>query len=404
MTTKYNAFRVYSEAQGSTIKQSLINNTAQVYVNSFEDNAGYTTIIIDGVNTGVIITNGKDSTHKFILFLPNTTIPIGEIVTIATDTTPSTTQYWLVTDFIPSLISPKASIQLCNDTLNWQTSTGFKYSVPCVATRSLLTKMDIKESSYNVSLLEGEMNVFVTADIVTETIKADQRFYLGNQIYYVGGIDDISNIGIIRFSMKTTTKSENDNDTLRICDYVGEIDFDITNPSAELLVDGTLQVTSRFTLDDNIIINPGYVITYSSSDITKAIISVNGLILAKAIGSTIITATATASGNIVLTDTFTVTISASVIDNYVVTIDGDAEISYGGSKTYTAEVTNNGNVISQACTWSILSGSTYATILSSTGTSCVISNVASGTVVLKAEFGTGTVISGTKTIVCRGMW
>jgi hypothetical protein len=158
-------------------------------------------------------------------------------------------------------------------------------------------------------------------------------------------------------------------------------------------------------LQNNIIDNPGYIITYSSSDPLVATISDTGLITTKTIGNVNITVIATASDNPILRDIFSVTVSTSVVDNYVVIINGDAEISYGKSRSYTASVTNNSIPIVQLVTWSILSGSAYATITSFTETTCVLNNIASGTVVLKAEFTSGeNIISGTKTIMCRGMW
>jgi len=403
--TYYDNYITRITAYGDNSRETQINASVAVVNSLFANNPSYTTITIDSVSTGVILLDGKDSTHKFILFLPDTTIIIGEIVTITTTINSITNSaYWLVTDFVSSPISPKASIELCNETLKWQDSIGFKYSIPCIATRSLLTKMEIKETNYAISLLQGEMNVFVPNTPITETIIAQQKFYLGNYVYEVAGIDDISNIGIIRFSMKTSTKAESDNDTLRICNYKGEIDFTITNSNAELLVDDILQVTTQFTLNSNIII-PSYTITYSSDDITKVTVDSSGLITAVDIGSATITATATALNNTTLSDSFTITVSESVVDNYEIEITGDAEIPYGQSKTYTAVVRNNGIIVSgKNVTWSIFSGSSYASITSSTGTTCVLKNITNGTVVLKAQFGIETITSKTKSIICEGMW
>jgi len=380
---------------GSGIKETNENASKSAFTDVFDDISGNETIYIDGVATKVILISGKDSTHQIVQFLPSTTISIGEIVTI-------NTQYWLVTDFVSNPISPKASIELCNDTLYWQDSNGVVQYSHCVATRSLLTKMDIKESQYNISLLEGEMNCFVPNDALNETIRVDQRFYLGNYIYYVGGIDDISNIGIIRFSMKTTTIKENDNPTLRICDYIsGTYSVVINNGSTSTFgIDQDIQLEVDVFFGDTLITSP--VITYTNANDEVATVSTTGLVSTIGSGTTIVTVTGYG-----VSDTISITVTdESVVDNYVLVISGNDELGYAETYTYIPIITNNGIPDdTQTIIWSITSGSNYASIISSDSDSCVLQNIDVGTVVLRAEFTIdAVVIYGTKTINCKGMW
>ena len=393
--TYYDSYITRITAYGDNSRDAQIDASVAAVNSLFANNPSYTTITINSTSTEVILLDGKDSTHKFLLFLPSSTISIGEIVTI-------NSQYWLVTDFVSSPISPKASIELCNDTLYWQDSNGVVQSSHCVTTRSLLTKMDIKESQYNISLLEGEMNCFVPNNVLNETIKPDQRFYLGNYIYYVGGIDDISNIGIIRFSMKTTTIKENDNPTLRICDYVSDTYSIIINNGSTLSseINQDIQLSVDVFFGDVLITNP--VITYTTTDDEVATVSSTGLISTIKVGTTVVTATGygvSDSINITVTDEI-------VVDNYVLVISGNDELGYAETYAYTPVVSNNGNpVIDQTITWSLTSGSSYASIISSDSDSCVLQNVDIGSVVLRAEFTIdAVVVYGTKTITCKGMW
>ncbi len=382
-------------SNGNGIKATNENASKSAFIDVFDDISGNETIYIDGIATKVILINGKDSTYQIVQFLPSTTVSIGEIVTIGT-------KYWLVTDFVPNPISPKASIQFCNDTIKWQNASGFKYSIPCVATRSLLTKMDIKESSYNVSLLAGEMNVFVPNNEITETIKADQRFYLGNQIYNVTGIDDISNIGIIRFAMKTTTKSENDNDDERICDYISGTHSVVINNGAtgSFGIGQEIQIEVDVLFGDKLITDPEIIYTNANNEV--ATIDANGLLTTIGLGTTIVTATAYGAS-----DTMAITITDEVVtDNYLIIISGKEELPYGATEIYTAVVTNNGVPDeTKVVIFSITSGNDYANILSFTDLTCTLQNIAIGTLVLKAEFIDGKdTINDTKTILCRGMW
>jgi hypothetical protein len=176
-------------------------------------------VVIDGTTEQVVIqehTNplNADKIDKKLHCSLNSNIKTGSIVEWENEL------YLVMSKPESNLAYLKSKIVLCNENIKWQSPSGLIYSFPCVATRSLLTKMDIKESSYNVSLLEGEMNIFVPNNTITETIRPNQRFYLGNYIYDVEGIDDISNIGIIRLAMKVTTGTgtEADNVDLKICD------------------------------------------------------------------------------------------------------------------------------------------------------------------------------------------
>ena len=361
---------------------------------------GYS-VTIDGITEQVVIqehTNplNADRLDKKLHCDLDTLINTGSIIEF------NNKIFLVMSEPVNNLAYISAKIVECNETLKWQDSIGFKYSIPCIATRSLLTKMDIKETNYAISLLQGEMNVFVSNNITTETIIALQRFYLGNYTYEVSGIDDISNIGIIKFTMKTSTKAESDNDTLRICNYKGEIDFKITNSDAELLVDDTLPITTQFTLNSNII-NPPYTITYLSSDITKATVDSSGLITAVDVGSAIITATATALNNPTLSDSFNVTVSESVVDNYEIEILGDAEIPYGQSKDYTAVVRNNGIIdLNKPVTFSVIGS--YASIISQDDDSCVVKNINDGICTLKAVLDIDESITKEKSIICKGVW
>lgn len=385
-------------AQGGSISGSMSKSTKQAIIKSFKDSPSYKSVLINGIATDVRIIDGKDSSYKTMLLLPDTVLKYGEYIYYNLN-------YWLVTDFVNNEINPKALIQKCNHELKWQDSNGLIHIEPCIATRSLLTKMDIKENNkYGLVLLEGEMNIYVQSNINTCTIMADNRFYIGSQIYKVTGIDDVSDEGLLRFAMKIDIKNNNDNKILRICDYLGNIDFNITNISNAIIVGDILQIQHNFIFNGNIINNPGYTLTYSSSNSDIATISTSGLVSAISNGNVVITVVATCENNLTLTKTFEIIIQDVLPDNYIIAINGNSEIYVNSSETYTSVVMNNGVEVVESVTWIILSGNEYGIITSQGNNSCVVKNIGIGTIVLKAILDIDNTIIQTKIIECKGLW
>lgn len=383
-------------AQGGSISGSMSESTKQVIRKSFKDSPSYKSVLINGVATDARIIDGKDSSYKTMLLLPNTVLNNGIYIYYNLN-------YWLVTDFVQNEINPKALIQKCNHELKWQDSNGLICAEPCIATRSLLTKMDIIDNKYGIQLLEGEMNIYVQNNSNTCTIISGKRFYIGSQVYKVTGIDDVSDEGIIRFAMKVDVENNNDNRNLRICDYQSGIDFKITNILNTISIDDTLQIQFSFYFNGNIIDNPGYIITYSSSNTDIATISTSGLVSAISNGNAIITVVATLEDNLTFTDTFEIIIQDIVSDNYSIIINGNSEIIADSSEVYMAQVMNNNIEVNESVTWIIVSGSEYGSIKSHNN-SCTITNISIGTIVLKAILNIDNTITQTKTIQCKGLW
>lgn len=383
-------------AQGGSISGSMSESTKQVIRKSFKDSPSYKSVLINGVATDARIIDGKDSSYKTMLLLPNTVLNNGIYIYYNLN-------YWLVTDFVQNEINPKALIQKCNHELKWQDSNGLICAEPCIATRSLLTKMDIIDNKYGIQLLEGEMNIYVQNNSNTCTIISGKRFYIGSQVYKVTGIDDVSDEGIIRFAMKVDVENNNDNRNLRICDYQSGIDFKITNILNTISIDDVLQIQFSFYFNGNIIDNPGYIITYSSSNTDIATISTSGLVSAISNGNAIITVVATLEDNLTFTDTFEIIIQDIVSDNYSIIINGNSEIIADSSEVYMAQVMNNNIEVNESVTWIIVSGSEYGSIKSHNN-SCTITNISIGTIVLKAILNIDNTITQTKTIQCKGLW
>ena len=128
-----------------------------------------------------------------------------------------------------------------------------------------------------------------------------------------------------------------------------------------------------------------------------ASISASGVLTAKAAGK--VTVKATAKDGSGVSATYTVTVKPILVSS--ITISGDKEVKEGGKITLTATVKPD-NAENKGVTWSIQSGSSYASI-SSDG---VLTAKAAGKVTVKATAKDGSGVSATYTVTVKAgaMW
>ena len=128
-----------------------------------------------------------------------------------------------------------------------------------------------------------------------------------------------------------------------------------------------------------------------------ASISASGVLTAKAAGK--VTVKATAKDGSGVSATYTVTVKPVLVSS--ITISGDKEVKAGGKITLTATVKPD-NAENKGVTWSIQSGSSYASI-SSDG---VLTAKAAGKVTVKATAKDGSGVSATYTVTVKegAMW
>lgn len=157
-----------------------------------------------------------------ILFRPNQGLNLGTYVSFDGDT-------WMVYDKHGSQKSTKikVTVEKCNRTLKWKDKHGDIQEIDCIASATQLGskanqgKNDIEWNKYDVSLPLGYLFVFVEKNPITDTIKRNQRFIFGRNVYEVIGIDDTSLVdkngyGVIQYTTKVTTIQDKDDFANRI--------------------------------------------------------------------------------------------------------------------------------------------------------------------------------------------
>ncbi|MEK5036302.1 hypothetical protein MKY96_33155 [Paenibacillus sp. FSL R7-0302] len=202
---------------GNGDADAVFNHTMQIADRKFMNSPNARKVKINGIETDVRVLDGDTSQEKNLLLRPNTTADIGSLIEL------KDSEYWLAFDILGEEISPKLSIQSCNDYLRWIDANGLlhEHIVRAAATRS--TKYDIQTDKMQVEMLVGGIYAYVQANEETKTITSSQRFILGGSVYEVAGVDDVSNVnqygkGVLQITCKLTTRSAADDFTLRVAD------------------------------------------------------------------------------------------------------------------------------------------------------------------------------------------
>lgn len=158
-------------------------------------------------------------TLREVLFRPHQGLNTGTYVKFDGET-------WLVSDVWGSkeATNLKVLVQKCNRKLKWLDKNNAPQEVDCIASQSPLGskamqgKNDIEWNKFDVRLPLGQLYVFVEKNSLTSTLKMNQRFIFGGNVYEIFGIDDTTSVdkngfGIIQLTIKVTTKQDADNFT-----------------------------------------------------------------------------------------------------------------------------------------------------------------------------------------------
>lgn len=97
-------------------------------------------------------------------------------------------------------------MRLCNESLKWNS-----FDYPCIIDKTFSLS---ENTTQNVTTVDGQLYAMTQYNSDTLSIKASQRFILGNHAYEVIGSDDVSNVyqgkGLIIFTLKRVELSDSD--------------------------------------------------------------------------------------------------------------------------------------------------------------------------------------------------
>jgi DNA gyrase inhibitor GyrI len=209
-------FRNRMSKQGINESDSILNATFELANREFTNSPTFKVVKVNGADVDARLLDGSTGIIKYLLLRPKSTLNIGDYVEIDS-------RYWMVFDFNGEGISPKATIQACNEMMSWEDANGVIHKYPTLATATRNTKFDIASDRMQVQMLQAGIYAYLPYNEVTKDVRTSQRFIFGDRVYEISGTDDLTmidenRVGIIQFSCKITTKTDKDDFVNRIAD------------------------------------------------------------------------------------------------------------------------------------------------------------------------------------------
>jgi hypothetical protein len=174
-------------------------------------------------------------TLREVILRPSDSLEVGTYVKFDGDT-------WLLFDKYGGTGATNIKLLAikCNRQIKWKDKDGNvkEYSCNASATdlgsKSKQSKNEIEWNKYDVRLPLGQLFISMESNPDTSSIKLNQRFVFGRNVYEVTGIDDVTSIddegrGIIQLTVKITTQRDGDFvDGIAVNEY--KTDGDIVAP------------------------------------------------------------------------------------------------------------------------------------------------------------------------------
>ena len=356
---------------GSTTKDRQIDAIKRNITNNFKDNPSWKEVYINGSTT---ITNVsiveesvlvKQQNKKIMLSMPDETFDVGDVVNWDSNN-------WIVTSVDDDkTVETIGAIEKSTVILNYY-KNNVLFSVPAVVYSGTES---IEENKY-MFLTADELLLKCPYNVDTAYIKEGIRFLLSGTAYKVIATNDVLEQGLLRIRIKEDViDMTDDNLTLSIANYYSNQNtYTLSLLSNSTLNLNTSLETSQINIkayNNNVLVSSP-VVTYVSSDPTKASVSSTGLITCHATGIATITVTYQSQ-----TVTITVTGVTSSEYSYKINIIGLDTIKVGREETYSGLFLDEGVVSANTFTWLLtatdgIASTDLATILSSTSTSCIL--------------------------------
>jgi len=307
-------------------------------------------VIIDDVTTQVIIQSHLNPLNEG-KYDKKIHMPIDAIVN-----TGSIVEWegnkWIIVSNIDDIQAYKtASMIKSNNTLQFYDSSSTLHSIPCIISKGSISLDEQKI----ISTLDSEIVVQISNTDITRQIGMNYVFKIGMRNYSVVNIDDIIIPGLLILKMVYSEVEQ----VFPV--YSVEI---LNGDSTSTQQGNNIQLNVQIK-DHDLVLSPTPSVIYTSSDVTKAIVSSTGLISTLTVGTSTITCKLQSDNTIF--DTFVVTIEAiPVVETYTLELTGsiqpDSEIKSGQVKTYTCVKKNSlGVVISGAMfDFSVVNGTTLS--------------------------------------------
>lgn len=209
---------LYEKTLGATTLAEGHEVSTIAHINDFIDSSpNRVDITLEGAVSDCILSNTNKSSIKEILLRPNTVVNKGMLIEYETNK-------YLVLDYRPNKIYPKAEIELCNNTLRWRDSLSNLIELPCIIKGNVFEEVTGKVERQIITS-DSELILLVQLNSQSKTINPNQRFVFDGYAFDVKSIDSLSHshngVGLMKLSLNATSITSTDDTTGGVADDSG---------------------------------------------------------------------------------------------------------------------------------------------------------------------------------------
>lgn len=220
--------------KGSNQRERLINDLKNTLNNKAINNPSCKTILINNVETNLIIDSGTKPQFKSIKTLPNEMFYLGDIIDYSNSK-------WLVIEAdSDNEIYVDGKMQECNYQLKWQNSNGYIVE-RWIVSQNATAYNNGEGGNKNIVIGTDQLMIFIPFDEETVKLRRGKRFFIDNNIinpisYKLTRVDTTSYFKnghgyICLIVTEDVERSETDRVDLMLCDYISPTTPDLPNPT-----------------------------------------------------------------------------------------------------------------------------------------------------------------------------
>lgn len=275
--------------------------------------------------------------------------------------------YWIVTNVeaIKSLATA-CVVRRCNNVLRWKDyDTGFVYSKPCIIEYLIKETRDYTTGGSSLVQPSGFAEIIVQFSEATNKIRPSRRFLFGNKNNWMaykvmgGGVNNFDNritkdmmsVGLLRLSTLANQANEQNDDFINGVADSMEYNYSLSlnENSASITIGSSYILIPTTTLNGEEISRD---VTWTSSDITKAVVNSLGVVTPISSGNVVIRCSL--SNNESAFDECSISITEYSVDNYSIDVSPNVDYVYeGAEQVFTTVLYLNGLAQANTFTYSL---------------------------------------------------
>lgn len=336
----YDLYKARTNMSGETYKDREINQLKRFINDKFLKSPSYHLAYISGVEEprGFHIYDenaiNKNPNKKRILSRPNETFNVGQYVVWEDND-------WLITNIdCDSTVQTKGIMQKCNNQISLYINDVL-HKIPCCVDSSARMRFLNTDSNKYLEVPSTDVFIRIANNELTQNIKRNDIYKIGEQNYRVSDISDILEPGLLILKIAWAADKQD----------LAEYKIKILNGDISISQSQQLFLNVEIYKDDEILPSP---LPYSfiSNNENIAIVGENNELQVLDLG--VVDITVMLDDDNTVSDTIQIEIIEDEQDNFTVKIVGSEKIYLGHPETYVVKKYNNGIEIPSAFDFSVI--------------------------------------------------